>query len=98
MDHPLGRIVAADRHCESVLCQFGMQARIHAPPYDFACGEIFDGGNVKPTLVGRAVGDIGHPNSVRRVDAELALKQVWRNAIAMFAVGGHGGASLAPRR
>ena len=77
-------------HLEGVEGQIGAQAGGDLPAHDAAGEHVEDEGDVDPAGEGAHIGDIGDPQLVRRVGAELALDQVGAQVRPVAGLGGAG--------
>jgi hypothetical protein len=84
------RSPALQGHDQGVDAQPGPQVVGHAPADDLAGGQVLDGGQVEPALVGRQVGEVGEPDRVRPLGREAPPEEVRRDREVVPAVGGAG--------
>ena len=59
MDQPRAWTLSLDRHGQGGDGQFLAHMIAHRPANDLAGGQVEDGGQVQPSLIGRDVGDVG---------------------------------------
>src|ERR1043166_2136219 len=76
------------RHGQSLQDQARVDALAHGPADDSAAVEIEDGSEVKPAFLGFDVGDVGHPDLVRRTSLGSVREVVGCNGLVVVAVGG----------
>ena len=77
MQHcPGGRLAPPAGHVQGVEDQLGAQVIGYRPAHDPAGPYVQDDGAVQPALDGAVLGDVGDPQLVRAVGAELAADQV----------------------
>src|SRR3984893_15543391 len=68
-----------DGHPQSCQRQGGPQMSRHRPADDPAAVQVHDGGQIELALIGLDVGDVGEPDPVRRIGAEVPIQQVRRD-------------------
>jgi hypothetical protein len=66
----------ADGHVQGVQYQLGAQVVGHGPAHDAARERVQHDRQVQPAFVGALLGDVGHPQPIRRGRGEVALDQV----------------------
>src|SRR4051794_13780156 len=92
MDQAGFRPAALQGHHQGVHAQPGPEVVGHRPADDLARGQVLDGGQARPALVRRQVGDVGQPDGVGPVGGEVAVEQVGRHRQGVAGGGGGGGA------
>ena len=86
MDHPLGPALPG-RHVQRVQDELGAQVRGHRPTNHPPAPGIDDHSEVQEPRPGWDVGDVGHPQLVWSVRAEVALDQIRRGTGVLVAPG-----------
>jgi len=77
------------RHAQRVDDDIAGHVLAHRPTHDLTAEQVDHHGQEQPALVGSDVGDVTHPDLVRRGHRELAVEQVGGDRQVMVAVGGH---------
>ena len=83
MDHARGP-PRRQRHVQSIEHQLAGKCRRHRPADNAAAERIEHDGEIEKACPGRNVGDVGHPQPIRRFRREVALDQVGRLAAAIL--------------
>lgn len=97
-DEALGWAAPANGHSKSGKGEIGINPVGEGIADDLFGTEIFDGGQIKPALVGRDVGDIANPGLVGSVKGKVAHEKIGRDGMRMFGVCGHPVSAFTHRR
>jgi hypothetical protein len=71
MDQPRRWLSLGDGHVQGVHDQLGAQVLGHGPAHDPPREGVQDHSQVEPAFVGALLGDVGHPQPVRRWGVKL---------------------------
>jgi len=82
-----GGVALGDGHVQGVQDQLGPQVGGHRPAHDRPREGIEDHREIEPAFVGALLGDVGHPEPVRRWWGEGALDQIRRGDGARVTAG-----------
>jgi hypothetical protein len=80
VDQPGLRSPTVQRHLERVDDELGTQVVGHRPAHDQPGEQVLDVREVQESVPGRDVGDVGRPDQVRAIGAEVPLEQIGRHA------------------
>jgi len=88
MDKPSSRLSPGYRHIKSIYNELGSHMLRHTPADDPAATAIQNEREIQPSLSGRNISEVRHPQPIGRVGDEAALHQVGSSLGGLILMGG----------